>query len=290
MKENKKTTIAVMGTGGKIGHRIVQGLLKKRKEYCLLFCEKGEVGISNLRKMGLENSDPKRTIPLTDIIIMAVPDAKIGKISEFLAPLMKKDAAMIILDAAAPYLGEVKVREDCNYVVTHPCHPPLFGEQDTLEAYKDYYGGIAKQDIVIALLHGREESFQVAEQVCKDMFAPVVKSHRITVEQLALLEPAMAEVIVATGAMVFKEALDEVVKLGVPEEAARSFMLGHIQAPLAICFGTMVDASFSDACKIAMKTGYERLIEPDWKEVLRPEVLKEIVRVMLHPEETGSWR
>jgi len=288
MDTRKKTIITIIGAGGKIGHRIVQVLSKKEKEYRLFFCEKGEVGIGNLQKMGLENSDPKKVIPLTDFIIMAVPDTKIGEISEFLTPLMKKNATMIILDAAAPYLGEVKIREDCNYIVTHPCHPPLFGEQDTLEAYKDYYGGIAKQDIVIAVLHGREESFEAAKQVCKDMFAPVVKSHRITVEQLALLEPAMAEVIVATGSMVFKEALDEVVKLGVPEEAARSFMLGHIQAPLAICFGTMTDATFSDACKIAMKIGYKHLIKPNWKEVFKPDVLKKIIRVMLHPDGKSS--
>ena len=143
---------------------------------------------------------------------------------------------------------------------------------------------MAKQDIVMALFHGEEDSFLSAEQVCKDMFAPVVKSHRITVEQLALLEPAMAEVIVATGTRIFKEALDEVIRLGVPEEAARSFILGHISAPLANIFGTMKGGTFSDGCLIAMDIGQGYLIKPNWKDIFKAEVLTEIVKKMIHPE------
>ena len=61
---------------------------------------------------------------------------------------------------------------------------------------KDYFGGIlARQDIVIALHKGAEEGFVTAEKVCREMFAPVVKAHRITVEQMAILEPATAEVV-----------------------------------------------------------------------------------------------
>lgn len=282
--ENKKINVTIIGAAGKIGHRIVQNLSKKEEKYNLLFCEKGEVGVANLQKMGFNNSDPKDVMPISDFIIMAVPDDKIMEVSDILTPLMKKNTTMIILDAAAPYLGEVNIRKDCNYIVTHPCHPPLFGEQDTIEAYKDYYGGMAKQDIVIALFHGKEDCFQLAEQVCKDIFAPVVKSHRITVEQLALLEPAMAEVIVATATRVFKEALDEVIRLGVSEEAARSFMLGHISAPLANVFGTMKDATFSDGCLVAMDIGQGYLIKPNWKDIFKPEVLTEIIKKMLHTE------
>jgi len=279
-----KVTVTIVGAAGKIGHRIVQNLSKKEENYNLLFCEKGEVGIANLQKMSFKNSDSKKVIPRSDFIIIAVPDEKIREVSDFLAPLMKKDTTMIILDAAAPYLGEVNIVGDCNYIVTHPCHPPLFGEQDNIEAYKDHWGGMAKQDIVIALFHGKEDSLQLAEQVCKDMFAPVVKSHRVTVEQLALLEPAMAEVIVATGTRVFKEALDEVIRLGVPEEAARSFMLGHISAPLFNFFGPMKDGTFSDGCLIAMDIGQEYLIKPKWKDIFKPEVLMKIVKKMIRPE------
>jgi hypothetical protein len=80
-----------------------------------------------------------------------------------------------------------------------------------------------------------------------------------------------------------KEAYDEVVKRGVPEEAARSFLLGHIQIPLAIVFGE-VSSPFSDAAKIAIKIGYKRIFKENWREVFEPEVVKDTIQKMLHPE------
>lgn len=198
--------------------------------------------------------------------------------------MMKSDATMITLDPAAAYAGELTTRDDCTFVVTHPCHPSLFGEQDTLEARNDMFGGIAaKQDIVIALLHGREENFLMAQRICIEMFSPVVKCHRITVEQMAILEPVAAEVVFASAACIMKEALDEAIKCGVPEEAARAFLLGHIQIPLAI---VLKNANpFSDAAKIAIKYGYENIYKPDWKKIFRPEAIREVLQRMLHPEE-----
>ena len=38
-------------------------------------------------------------------------------------------------------------------------------------------------------------NFQIAEVIAKQMFAPVEKAYRVTVEQMVLLEPAMVEVI-----------------------------------------------------------------------------------------------
>lgn len=224
------------------------------------------------------------TITESDIIIMALPDSKLGQISKTVVPLMKIDSTMITLDPAAAYAGELEVKDNCTFVVTHPCHPPLFGDQDTPEARADLFGGIAaKQDIVIALFQGKEENFLIAEQICKEMFAPVVKCHRITVEQMAILEPAAAEVVVASAACLMKEALDEVVKLGVPEEAAKSFLLGHTQIPLAIVFKN--SNPFSDAAKIAIKYGFENIYKPDWKKIFKPEAVKEVLHKMLHPEE-----
>ena len=97
--------------------------------------------------------------------------------------------------------GEVELRDDLNCVVTHPCHPPLFGDEESREARSDFFGGVAaRQDIVCALMQGTEEAFAAAEELCRAMFAPVVTSHRITVEQMAILEPAMAEVCAACAA------------------------------------------------------------------------------------------
>jgi len=278
----EKITISIIGAGGKMGGRITNNLSKGN--YKLLLCEKGEAGLARIREKGLSNTETEEAVPLSDVIIMAVPDAKLGSISENVVPMMKKDATMILLDPAAAYAGEIVLRDDCTFVVTHPCHPPLFGEQDTPEARNDFFGGAtAKQDIVIALLQGTEENFQKAKQICREMFAPVVNCHRITVEQMTLLEPAAAEVVGASAAHLLKEAVDEAIKHGVPPEAARAFMLGHIQIALAIVMGK-ISSPFSDAAKIAIKCGYERIFKPNWKEVFKPEVVKETVHQMLHPE------
>lgn len=279
--KNNELKVAIIGAGGKMGCRITDNLVKE--EYRLFFCEQAESGISRLNERGLTPTSTEAAVPLADIVILAVPDVLIGKISKEIAPLLKPDATLILLDPAAAYADQVEIRDDCTVVVTHPCHPQLFSEQDTPEARKDMFGGIAaKQDIVIALHYGKEANFAVAEQVCIKMFAPVVNCFRITVEQMALLEPAAAEVVAASAACIMKEALDQVVKMGVPYEAARSFMLGHIQIPLAIAFNNV--NPFSDAAKVAIDYGYEKIFKEDWKEVFTKQSLDEVVRKMLYLE------
>ena len=108
------------------------------------------------------------------------------------------------------------------------------------------------------------------------MFAPVMRAHRVTVEQMAILEPALSETVVATLMVVIKEAIDEAVKHGVPAEAARDFILGHINVDIGIVFG-YVGSPFSDGALLAIERGKKRLLQPDWRKVFEPEnVLAEI--------------
>jgi hypothetical protein len=282
---NAQKTIALIGAGGKMGRRITNNLVKG--QYRLLLCEQAEAGKKQIEERGLIVTPNEEAISQADFIILAIPDALIGKISRDVVPLMKQDATLITLDPAAPYAGQLTVRDECTFVVTHPCHPPLFAEQYTPEEHNDVFGGsAAKQDIVIALYQGKQELFEEAERICIEMFAPVGKCHRITVNQMAILEPAMSEVVAATCACIMKEALDEVVKMGVPEEAARAFMLGHIQIPLNIAFNS--SNPFSDAAYIAINYGYEKVFKPDWKQVFTKESLDEVLRQMLHLDEISE--
>ncbi len=275
-------TIGVIGAGGKMGGRITDNLVNTN--YNVLYCEKAEKGVEVLQKKGLTVSLIEEVTEVSDFLILAVPDTKIKVVSEKVVPEMKEGATLILLDPAAAYAEDLALRDDCTFIVTHPCHPALFTEQDTPEAKKDYFGGIAaKQDIVIALIQGEERNFQVADEICKKIFAPVVNSYRITVEQMALLEPAAAEVVIASAAVIMKEALDEVVKRGVPEKAARSFLLGHTQIPLAIAFNK-ISSPFSDAAKVAIKIGHNKIFKENWKEVFEPDVVKNTIDYMLHPE------
>jgi hypothetical protein len=279
--DEKNITATIMGAGGKMGLRILNNLVKTT--YNLLLCETGERGIKSIEEKGLSVTTMQKVVPQSDYIIMAVPDAVLGNISQEVVPLMKTGATFILLDPAAAYAEEIALRDDCTFVVTHPCHPGFFTEQETPEAKADIFGGVAaKQDIVIALLQGKEEHFQLAERICRQMFAPVVKAHRITVEQMAILEPAMAEVVGASCATLLKEALDEAVRCGVPEEAASAFMFGHLKIMLHIVFNST--NPFSDACYRAIDYGTEKVFRENWRDVFKKEIIQEVLDRMLHPK------
>jgi len=276
-----KGTVAIIGAAGKMGTRLSNNLMKN-PDYSVLYCEKNPAGIERLREKGLAVAEAREAVPAADFVIMAVPDALLSAVSAEIRELSKPGSTVILLDPAAPTAGEVSVKEGVAYVVCHPCHPPLFGKQDSDEARADFFGGVtAKQDIVIALMAGGESSFAKAEDLCRAMFAPVVKAHRITVEQMAILEPAMAEVVAATAAVLMKEALEAAVAKGVPREAATSFMMGHAQIPLAIVFGA-IGSPFSDAAKIAVEYGRRKIIRKDWKKVFETKSVKACIREMLH--------
>jgi len=97
---------------------------------------------------------------------------------------------------------------------------------------------------------------------------------------MAILEPAAAEVVCATCAVIMKQALEEAVKRGVPEAATRAFLLGHIQIPLAITFKN--SNPFSDAAMIAVEYGKRHVFRDDWKSVFEPEKIEEVLKEMLH--------
>jgi len=275
-----KGTVALIGAGGKMGMRIAANLTKFGVS--ALFCENASKGLDRMKAAGYTATSLEKAVKIADFTILAIPDTAIAAVSKTVVPLMKPNAVLILLDPAAAFANEVTLRDDCTFVVTHPCHPPIFGEQETEEARRDLFGGVAaKQDIVIAKMQGDETAFEEARNLCIIMFSPVVNCHRITVEQMAILEPAAAEVCVATAAMFMKQAIDEAVKRGVPQEAANAFLLGHIQIPLAIVLKNT--NPFSDAAKVAIDYGFQHIFKPDWQKVFDPDSIKEVIQRMLHP-------
>lgn len=274
--------VAVFGAGGKMGCRITDNL--KDSPYRMTYIEISENGIKNLALRGIVPTPQVEALPDADVIIMAVPDILIGKIAGGVVAKMKPGAMMILLDPAAAYLGQLPEREDIVYFISHPCHPPVFNDETDPAARRDFFGGIkAKQAIVCALMQGPEEAYQLGETVAKAMYAPVMRSHRITLEQMATLEPTMAETVSSTCAVILREALDETVRRGVPFEAAKDFMMGHINIQLAIVFGEAGNP-FSDACLVAIEYGKKHLIKEGWKVMFEPDQVYEQIDVMLHPE------
>ncbi|WP_217594463.1 phosphogluconate dehydrogenase C-terminal domain-containing protein [Cohnella sp. GbtcB17] len=278
--------VALIGAGGKMGCRITDNL--KASPYDMRYVETGERGILQLAQRGLAPTRQEEAVPEADIVIMAVPDVRIGAVSANVVPLMKSGAMMILLDPAAAYLKQLPERDDVVYFVSHPCHPPVFNDETSPEARRDYFGGVkAKQAIVCSLVQGDESHYEEGEETAKAMFAPVFRSHRITLAQMAILEPTMAETVSSMLATLMREAMDEAVDRGVPYEAARDFMLGHVNIQLAIVFGEAGNP-FSDACKIAIEYGKRFMIQPDWRRLFEPSSVYEQIDAMLHPEKLNS--
>jgi ketol-acid reductoisomerase len=271
------TTIALIGAGGKMGCRLTDNFIKC-DQYVLDYLEISERGINNLQERNIRVTTDPAAVSAVDAVILAVPDTMIGKISSDVIPKMKKGALVITLDPAAPLDGVIHHRDDLGYVIAHPCHPSVFNWEPTEKGFRDFYGGIsAKQSIVVALMHGTEAHYQLGEQISRDMYAPIHHVHRITLEQMAILEPAMVETLAQTCMEVVKEGFDRIVQKGVPEQAARDFVLGHLRIQIAVLFKE-VNGTFSDAAYKISKRAKPLLFKENWQRIFEMDDIKAQVK------------
>ncbi|MBL8345380.1 MAG: NAD(P)-binding domain-containing protein [Rubrivivax sp.] len=271
------TSIALFGAGGKMGARLARNLQGSR--FAVRHVEPGAAGRERLKaELGVDCIEPEAAVRGAEVVILAVPDTLIGKIAAQIAPWLAPGTMVITLDAAAPFAGHLPERADLTYFVTHPCHPSIFNPQ--VHTGPDYFGGVkAEQAIVSALMQGPASAFDLGEEIAKIIYQPVSRAHRVSVEQMALLEPGLSETVCATLLDTMREALDEVVARGVPEEAARDFLLGHITILSAVIF-KQIPGQFSDACNKAITFGKPRLLRDDWKHVFdRAEIAESIRRI-----------
>jgi len=271
------TAIALFGAGGKMGYRLAKNL--KGSRFDVRHIEVSDAGKARLKnELDIYTIDADAGLEGAEVVILAVPDTIIGKVAAGIVDKLKPGTMVIALDAAAPFAGHLPERADLTYFVTHPCHPPIFNDETDMQAKKDHFGGLfAKQHIVSALMQGPEESYALGEEIAKVIWAPVMRSHRVTVEQLAILEPGLSETVCASLLVVMKQAMDECVRRGVPEEAARDFLLGHMNVLGAVIFGE-VQGVFSDACNKAIEFGIPALMRDDWKNVFEPEEIADSIR------------
>ncbi|RRY02158.1 phosphogluconate dehydrogenase C-terminal domain-containing protein [Brucella anthropi] len=271
------TAIALFGAGGKMGYRLAKNL--KGSRFDVRHIEVSDAGKARLKNdLGIDTIDVDAGLEGAEVVILAVPDTIIGKVASSIVDKLKPGTMVVALDAAAPFAGHLPERADLTYFVTHPCHPPIFNDETDMQAKKDHFGGLfAKQHIVSALMQGPEEAYALGEEIAKVIWAPVMRSHRVTVEQLAILEPGLSETVAASLLVVMKQAMDETVRRGVPEEAARDFLLGHMNVLGAVIFGE-VQGVFSDACNKAIEFGIPALMRDDWKNVFESEEIAESIR------------
>jgi len=274
-----KRKITLVGAGGKMGLRLTRNL--KNSAFEMAYLEVSQAGIDKLKELDVAVSKEESALADADVVILAVPDTHLGKVSGQLIPKMKKNALVMTLDPAVARAGKLFLREDVAYFITHPAHPSVFNWEPTPEAQADFFGGsLAKQPIVCALMKGAEEYYAVGEQIARQMYAPVSKSFRVTMEQMALLEPALVETLSSSCLDLVREGMEEIIKRGVPAEAAREFLLGHINIQLAVLFKELPNAVFSDAANKALQRGRSILFREDWKKIFEPDnVLQQVMDI-----------
>ncbi len=276
----QQLTIAVIGAGGKMGMRVSNNL--QRSNHNVLYAENSPAGRQRTTDAGRTVTDSAEAVAAADVVILAVPDIALGPVSADLVPQLRPGTIVLTLDPAAAYANLLHQRPDIEYAVAHPCHPSVFLQRKTEAELNDTFGGIAApQEVVAALESGDAQKQAVAEEVIRQMYAPVLDVHWVTVKQLAYLEPTLVEVVACMVGSLLNDALQETIHtVGVPEPAARAMLMGHVQVALAN--GLRGDNPFSDACLIAMDYGRDKIIKEDWKSIFADDELDHVLKQMLH--------
>jgi len=278
------TNIALLGAGGKMGVRLATNLQNSR--FQVDHVEVSPEGRERLQKaIGAQCVELDPALAAADVVVLAVPDRLIGAVAHDIIDKLKPGTALIVLDAAAPYAGEMPERGDVTYFVTHPCHPPLFNDETTEAAKRDFFGGIAaKQHIVCALMQGPEEHYAPCEEIARTIYKPVMRAHRCTVEQIAILEPALSETTAITMCIALRDAVDEVVRRGVDRQAAIDFLMGHLTIGLSIAFDIFPEGRFSDGALYAIEKAKPQIFREGWLErVFSTEAVKQSVHEICDP-------
>jgi D-apionate oxidoisomerase len=253
--------IAIMGAGGKMGCRLTDNLAKT--EHNLLLVESGEKGRDRISERGMTTTPQVEALARAEVVILAVPDRILGKVAHEIVPGLKAGTILITLDPAAAHAGELPTRADISYFVTHPCHPNVFDHFPTEAERDDFFGGVhARQAIVCALMQGPEEHYAVGEGLARQFYAPVTRAHRVTVEQMAILEPTLAE----TCSIAFLTALREA-----------------LEVELGVAF-SRVPFPFSDGAKLIAEYGARKIFRKDWLKLFEPESVREQVRMIVAGE------
>lgn len=265
-----------------MGCRLTDNLIKTNHK--LLLVEVSDRGHEKIRSRGMSTVTPDDATAQAEVVILALPDRVLGKAAEGIVSKLNPGTLVIMLDPAVAYAGELPKRGDISYFVTHPCHPNVFDHFPTTEERDDFFGGIhASQSIVCALMQGPDEHYAKGENLAREFYAPVKRSHRVTVEQMAILEPTMAETCGIALVTALREALEEAVRRGVPRAAAEDFMYGHIKVELGIAF-SRVPFPFSDGATLIANYGRQRLFRKDWLSLFEPDSVKEQVAMIVRGE------
>jgi hypothetical protein len=261
-----------------MGGRVTANL-RNLTRYEVDYVEASEERRREMAAGGVETTRLDEALARAEAVILAVPDRLIGRITHDIVSKLRPGTIVVGLDPAAAYAEIMPKREDITYFVAHPCHPMLFSDSAPASPDTDWFGGRGNlaQSVVCALYQGPEEHYPIGETIAADMFAPILRRHRITVEQMAILEPAVVESTFAGCITVLREAMETAVAMGVPKQAAWDFCLGHIRTELAIIFG-FAGFPLSDGALKAIDQNRPRIFRDTWKDVITIPAIRQSVR------------
>ena len=98
-----KKKVVLLGAGGKMGNRVTSNL-KEESSYDISYIEISETGRKNLKdRFGVEATSSYDSLKECDMVVFAVPDILIKKVSADVIPMLKSGATVIGLDPAAHY-------------------------------------------------------------------------------------------------------------------------------------------------------------------------------------------
>ena len=271
--------VAIWGRGREHGHAGLHAGCARTAEYKVLCVEPLPAGVERLKARGDAPSRPTRPPRVADMIVLAIADKFIKPVAADLVPRMKPGAMLLMLDPAAAYAGDhpragrtspssSPTRRTRRCSTTRPTRRPAA----TTSAR-------ARQSSRSSTRWCRapRATTPKGEAVARAYFSPILRSHRVTLEQMAILEPAMSETCSATFIVAMKEAMEEAIVRGVPREAAFDFLMGHINVQLAIVF-EQIDWKMSEGAYHVIDKAMKRIFRPDWKGVFDREELKASVR------------
>ena len=124
-------------------------------------------------------------------------------------------------------------------------------------------------------MQGPEAAYALGAEICEAKWSPIIRTHRVTVEQLAILEPGLSEMVAMPFVDVMVEAIDECAnRYGILREAAFDFMLGHLNVEIAMWFGLSPKVP-SDAALLLMRFAKSVVVRDTWRDALTPAKVKE---------------
>lgn len=273
------TRVTILGAGGNMGQRITRALLE-RPDYELRFVEPSRPGQERMAELGVAAMDVEDALEDAELVVFAINDSIVKEVAADVVPKLRSGTSMLFLDPAALAADRIPRREDLNCYVVHPTHPPLYSllEGESAEARRDFWGGgLAHQALVFAIAWGSEQDAERAERLASDMFAPISACHRITVQQMAMLEPALSETLTNGCISLIHDGMERVIEAGVPAEATYDFLMGHIQIGLALIFEKL-DWKLSEGAQRALKESKEMLFRDDWHRIFEPQEVRASVR------------